>query len=425
MPFEFMAHHLRGVATLPFPEMELLARDHEPPIIAGAGELRIVSDTEFAYDIRGRPENPGDVLRALRRLRDDPYDGLNRFRLVMRDAAAREWSGGWTVPDVSTGDAEWRFRGVCDILGVAAERPPHRGESEARFLIPRDSRAAILFRRFLPAPAEPRHGPRERVIEVLGTPITFSYDDAQDILTLRAPFAAPFLPPYAENWLGEPLRILFGQLAYPRLLGRHFADGQSNLTLLPSPAWSRDSAWLALWMEDDRLTDAEGFFELYGGLLRLVAAGGAFENHTVTEYYGQAIQAARGSRWVVAMTLASSIEGLARLLVPRGTLRPDADAEALQSLIDHLNAWQGSQRLKDAARSFVGNLDQVAVPRALQTLAQSGVCAPEQVAAWRKVRNSVMHGELISPYSSEEDDRLLVQLADLMRALTRELVRRT
>jgi hypothetical protein len=41
-----------------------------------------------------------------------------------------------------------------------------------------------------------------------------------------------------------------------------------------------------------------------------------------------------------------------------------------------------------------------------------------------KVRNRVMHGELVSPYSSEEDDQILVDLADLLRALTWEAARR-
>jgi hypothetical protein len=33
-----------------------------------------------------------------------------------------------------------------------------------------------------------------------------------------------------------------------------------------------------------------------------------------------------------------------------------------------------------------------------------------------------MHGNLVSPYSSQEDDETLVALADLMRALIRRIV---
>lgn len=288
-----------------------------------------------------------------------------------------------------------------------------------------------MLGRFLP-PTEGGLGLRARVLHVLGAPVTFAFDYDQDILTLSVPFQAPFLAPYAENWLGEPLRILFGQLVYPRLFGRHFPEGRSRLTLRPSPRWTLDSTWLALWIEDDRLTNAAGFFELYAGLLALVAQGGTFENHTVTEYYDQAIQAAPGSRWVIAMTLASSIEGLLRLLVPRGAVRSDADAEALQHLLSHIDTWIGPAGLKndtrrrivDAARSRIATLDQLSVQRALLDLVAAGVGRRDQVDAWISVRNRVMHGELVSPYSSPEEDQVLANLAGLMRALTRELVRR-
>jgi hypothetical protein len=35
-----------------------------------------------------------------------------------------------------------------------------------------------------------------------------------------------------------------------------------------------------------------------------------------------------------------------------------------------------------------------------------------------------MHGSLISPYSGEEQDRTLMNLAEMMHALTRELLQR-
>lgn len=434
MPSIDLTAHLRGAAAFRFPHMELLARDHEPPIIVGEGELRIVSEREFTYEIRGAPPDLGHTLRAMNRLREDRYDGLNRFRLEMRDADGQGWSGGWTIPDFDTEADGWRFHGSCDSLGTEFDVSPQPGRSEARFLIPRDYAASLILGRFLP-PADGDPGPRTRTVDVLGAPVTFAFDYDEDILTLSVPFQAPFLAPHAENWLGEPLRILFGQLVYPRLFGRHFPEGRSRLTLRPSPRWTLDSAWLALWIEDDRLTNADGFFDLYAGLLALVAEGGGFENHTVTEFYDQAVQAARGSRWVIAMTLASSIEGLLRLLVPRGTLRADADSYVLEDLHRHIETWTGPAglqpearrrltTLKSAALSRITTLDELSVQRALFDLVSAGVGLRAQVQAWIRVRNKVMHGELVSPYSTAEDDQVLANLADLMRALTRELIRR-
>ncbi|MDX5053305.1 hypothetical protein, partial [Streptococcus suis] len=79
-----------------------------------------------------------------------------------------------------------------------------------------------------------------------------------------------------------------------------------------SPAWTSDSTWTALWSGDDRLTNDADFFDLYAGLLTLVAREGGWESHTITTFYEEVIQSAQGSRWVMALTLASSIEGLAR-----------------------------------------------------------------------------------------------------------------
>jgi hypothetical protein len=422
-PREIILSHLREPGEITFPHMELLARDHEPLIVVGSGVFRVTSPTEFEYEIRGTSPDVGHTLRALNRLRRDDYDGLNRFRIEMRDTDGVSWSGGWTIPDVDADCTPWRFTGTGDRLEVHVKGEPHSGLSEARFLIPKEFSASLMLDRFL----RPNSGGDQdggRVVEVLGVPVSFVFDRHASVLTVTAPFSAPFLPPYAENWFGEPLRILFGQLIYPRLFGRHFADGTSRLTLRPSPGWSVDSLWVSLWIDDDRMSNATGFFELYAGLLALVATNGDFEQHTVTEYYDQAIQAAKGSRWVMVMTLASSIEGLLRLLVPRGTLRPDVDGIDLSRLRDHIDIWDGPPSLKDVAKSRISGIQELSVQRALRDLAESGVGSGEGVRAWINVRNRVMHGELVSPYSSMEDDQIFVHLADLMRSLTHEVVRR-
>ncbi len=48
-----------------------------------------------------------------------------------------------------------------------------------------------------------------------------------------------------------------------------------------------------------------------------------------------------------------------------------------------------------------------------------------RVEKCEKVRNAALHGDLISPYSSEEVDAPLLALAALRHALTREIVRPT
>lgn len=405
--------------------MVLLARDFEPPLAEGEGQLELVSEDEFRYEMTGQPVDLAHMFGAINRLQTDSYDGLNRFRLRMTDADGQEWLGGWTIPEFNLKGDACEFSGTCDGLSTVIMGPA-TGESgaEARFLIPRSHNASFLLRRLLRSNDESDGSHAVRIINILGVPVRFAFDSEANVLSISAVCTSALPAHAAENWFGEPLRILFGQLVYPRLVERRFPDGRSMLWVRQSPAWKMDSAWTALWIGDDHLTTAADFLDLYAGLLTLIARDEHWESHTITRFYEEVIQSAHGSRWVMVLTLASSIEGIARLFVPRGTLRNDTDQEAIKSLVAHIDEWSGSKRLKDAAANAVRGADLVSIPRALLTLADGGVGTHPQVKSWKKVRNSVMHGELVSPYSSEEDDRIIIDLADLLRALTREAARR-
>ncbi|MDI5929392.1 hypothetical protein [Rhizobium leguminosarum] len=417
--------YLRGPVTIRAPRMALLAYDSEPLLAEGEGEFEIVSEREFRYRMTGQPVDLRHSLSALNRQRNEPYEARHRFRLVMTDADGTEWSGGWTVPKVDTDGDQWVLTGASDSLSTRVEGPA-TGESgaESRFLIPRNHSASIIFRRFVRSDAEAGGACAVRTINVLGIPVRFAFDSETNVLSISAAHAAALPAHAAENWFGEPLRILFGQLAFPRLVERRFPNGRSMLWVRESPAWTSDSTWTALWSGDDRLTNDTDFFDLYAGLLTLVAREGGWESHTITTFYEEVIQSAQGSRWVMALTLASSIEGVARRLVPEGTLRTDADQAAIDSLVAHIEQWEGASRLRDAAKAAVKRADAVSVQRALYTLADERVGTRPQVASWIKIRNGVMHGKLVSPYSSEEDDQIIINLAGLLRALTREAARR-
>jgi hypothetical protein len=87
--------------------------------------------------------------------------------------------------------------------------------------------------------------------------------------------------------------------------------------------------------------------------------------------------------------------------------------------------WLGEPRLKEIAASAVHRTAEVSTRRALRDLNALGVLTAAQVSAWETLHNAVMHGSLMSPYSSEEDDARLLALASMMHALTREPVRRS
>lgn len=415
---------LHGPVTLTCPRMVLLCRDHEPYLVEGAGTFSIINDTDFEYRLIGVPADLSHAMRVLQREREARYEPLTQFRLLLWDRDGREWNAGWTVPNVQISEDEWVFTGECITLtGASSGEPTGEGAAEARFIIPRNHGASAALRRIVRTEVEPGRWEPHHTIDVLGSPVTFRFDETLNVLAISVPSSATMQAHAAESWLGEPLRILFGQLVFPRLVERRFAEGHSMFWVRQSPCWKRDTAWLALWNAHDRNTEAE-FFDLYRDLLVMVVREGGWESHTVTAYFEEVIQAMRGSRWVWALTMAGSIEGIARILVPEATVRADADPEAVSALIRHIDAWPGSTRLKDTAKGAVGRADQVSVLRGLLDLASDDVGTRGQVNIWKKVRNDVMHGGLVSNYTTEEDDSILLGLADLLRALTREAARR-
>ena len=102
--------------ALVFPRLELIGRDHAPPIVAGAGEIRMDTPSQFAFTLSGTPTDIGYALRELNRHRDNPYDAQARPRLIGIDAAGISWSGGYTIPHVTTRSSGWTFGGEIESL---------------------------------------------------------------------------------------------------------------------------------------------------------------------------------------------------------------------------------------------------------------------------------------------------------------------
>lgn len=424
LTLERWRHLLVAPQTLICPKMTLNSGDHEPPIVEGSGEIRFVSPAEFEFTLNGTPADISYCLRQLNRQRDNPYDGLLRFRLVVKDAAGVEYAAGWTVPELNTDGELWVFAGESNGLVTQDEAtaPSLMGSTEARYLIPRHHVASLILARFVSTQTEVGYEP-VHVLKIEGTTVRFHFDSAADLLTITTN-GSDLLPlTFAENWLGEPLRILLGQLIFPRLVARNFPRGEAMVSVRQTPSWRRDSNWAALWQGEQALIAKDDFWRLYGELLTFIAKGGEFEASKLTSLYEEVIQAARGSRWVWALTFASSVEGLVGMLIPKGAKRADANVTDIEALVNHIKAWPGSdERLRQSAINAAHRTAEATPRFVLNELRKLGLVTSAEVKAWEKVRNAVMHGSLVSPYSSEEDDSLLLALASLMRALTRAVV---
>jgi len=107
-------------------------------------------------------------------------------------------------------------------------------------------------------------------LEILSTQLTFKLDDAADTLSIWAKASEALPQTLTENWLGEPLRIMFGQLIFPRMVARANSD-RTIVSIRPTRGWHVDSDWAALWDGSTLAFDKESFWRTYASLLTFVA----------------------------------------------------------------------------------------------------------------------------------------------------------
>ncbi len=426
--------HLSQVGTVvACSNMTLLAGDDDPPIVIGTGEIRVLSTTSFGYTLHGTPSDFSHACRSLRRIEQDPYDSILRERLIVTTSDGLKLMAGWTIPDVHTpGDGSpWIWTGEIDALSFRQDGTPDPG-TEVAYALPQKHRARIIFRRFFPIADD--GGLRTKSLDVLGSKIVLTLDDDSDLLLLEAPESEMLKPPYAENWLGEPLRILFGQPIYPRFVIRRSRQ-DAMAWVRPSPAWSSDSDACALWQGSRAMVDGPGFWENYRRLLTFVARARDeqghpnFEANKLTELYGEVMQAAHASRWIWALAYASAVEAVVKMLhlerVPPLEMDPRAFTDfkhAIGEFNIYIDKWQGDSRPKEPAKAAARRLLTTSTVQALRKLVADGSVSRDEFRAWESLRNRVMHGSLVSPYSSAEEDKLLLDLAGLFHALTRRLL---
>jgi hypothetical protein len=422
--------------NISFPKLELIGADHEPPIVVGSGEIRMDGLDNFTFRLEGRPADIGYALATCNRYRERPYEPLARLRLSGTDADGVYWSGGWTTPGVDARNGNWEFTGDLEglVTDVRDETVCQEAGTELIFPLRIGDPMTISMARFVRTLPLGSKKVREYEMQTLGTDVRFEYQANLSTLLVTAGSSAELGAPYAENWLAEPLRILFGQLIYPQLVARNFGGGRASVWIRRSPKVLESAHWASLIAGEKGIKDDEEFWELYRKLLGLVArardAEGHpnFEQNKLTRLYEEIVLASRGSRWIWALSFATSIEALVRMITPRNTKAAEVELDAIDAAAKHINRYTtnnaNEERLKGMALNAVRRAGNLSTIQALRELRTKGIVSDTQFSAWDRIRNSVAHGSLLSPYSDEAEDRELIELSSLMRALTRELVKR-
>lgn len=422
--------------TIECSEMRLLGfADHEPPAFAGPGRINIRSMTSIDFAMFGSATDESDAFRRLVQAGKNPYAVHDQFRLFAIDFDGHEWACGMpTVNPVSSQGGRWLLTGELSFMAthVSGDWVSKEAGVELVFVPKLDLQMEQPMVSITTIAGEEVQTSREsgrQKLQVLGSEITFSYWPESDALYVTASASEELRHPYMDGWLSEPLRILAGQPIYPRLVARNMGDGTAQVWLRSSPSRLK-RAGLASFLGKDPAIAGPKFWQAYASLLTLIARARDsnghqdLEAHRLTRYYDEIIEATQGSRWVLCLTLASSAEGIAREIMRPEERKSDFASKDICALKKVVAAWDGDRGLRERIVSDISKAGQRGIGRFLRDLVERSVVTAEQERAWSAVRNQVMHGNLVSPWGSEDEDQRLMNLAGLVHRLTEELIRR-
>ena len=384
-------------STIECPEMCLIGGHNSgPPVFTGSGRIDITSSTDIDFTMYATATDNSDAVRCLVRARENPYEVFEQFVLEATDYRGTKWNCGWTQPEIKgLPNVGWPLTGHISSMVTLAKGSWVSDQSsielvfQPKFWLPMDTKMMTVTS-IDGKEIERKIRPGQQCIQIFDTELKCFYPPYSESVWLTANTSEKFQHPYAENWASEPFRILLGQLAYPRLVARNFGDGTAYVWLRPSYKHFSNSGFVSILDRDSSKAHRE-FWKLYASLLTLIAGNKDekghpnFEHHPITRFYEEIIQATQGSRWVLFMTLSSAAEGIVRLLNPP---RKKVDIEYY-----------------------------------MKSLVEQKVLVDENLCSWQKIRNAVMHGQLVLPWCAEEEDQRLQHLIDLVHRLTHELIR--
>jgi hypothetical protein len=396
-----------------------------PPVFEGSGRLILEGTQNFRFQIQGQPRDLKLALDSMRANSEYPENRQNWLRLTCTDYTGIHWNAGWVGPRVNrSNELGWLVSGEFSGLTTdVRQEAPISGVELGYFPAPdvpfseQISTTTQLGEHKMEWRAA---GGRHR-LAVLGSEIEVGTQPWADGLWMAATSSDALQHPYLENWLSEPLRALRGKLIYPRLVARRFDDGRAFVSIRAAPALEQTFGGCAAVLRNRRPAE---FWEFYTRYLTYVAehrdktGSPNFEANTLTRLHDEVIQARRaGSSWVIALTVASAVEGVLKAFPDFEEVVPEftpADLAPIAALIPNLE----DTRVRKALQGFVDRKPQPSAGGYLRRLQQTGQISKDSVDAWRYVRNKVVHGNLFDPWGDEDQVERVKELLKLFYDVT-------
>lgn len=435
------AHRLLELPLLiECPSMQVIGYDGEEPLFAGPGHISIKSASQIEFMMHGYPAEAELAFERLMQARNNPYINLDQLRVIAVDYEGVEWNCGWVnveIGEVSQGT--WHLSGSIQGIMTLDRRPNVRSETGTELIydgllnvpVPLMSREKLRDAGSSSDTFSGGQATHHQVIDVDGGKVIFHRSQLGKRLWVTASDFSGLEYRLLENWLGEPLNILLGQVVYPRLVARNMGDGSAQVSLRRVSERTADLRISSLLYNDG---STQRFWELYGLILTMIVRtnGNAREadHHQLTHYYQEIAQASLGSNWVLCMTLASVIEGVTRMMPMDDGRELDFDGEvddweqSIRSLETHVKAWDGEERLRERIMNSLRTAREKGVIQLLKSLRDAGVINKKHLDVWLSVRNSVMHGNLVSPWLTEDIENKLKLLVEMVHRVSEAYIRK-
>lgn len=426
---------LKGPITIECPRMEILGYDHEPPVFTGPGRIKVGADTRISFFMNGTPRDSSDAFRKIVQAKNSPYNTLRQFRVNALGYDGTGWSGGWTRLRLGEERANvWQISGPIHSLHAVVEGIGVSEKSSVELVFDRRLRLPLPMNMVKTV----HRGDKEvlwsrsagaKSVEVLDTTIEFFCSAEREHVWAVADTSPSFPHIHLENWISEPLNLLLGEVVHPRLRARNFGNGKAFVTLGSSSGLQAESLTANI-LREDPIGAGGRFWKLYEDMLTVIAltknsnGHSNFEAHPLTQYYWEIIQASRGTNWVLCMTLASVVEGIVKMMFSESERRSDWPDADIDSLKDAVRNWNGNKNLRSAVINYIGGFKMKGVARTLKTLVTDGTITSDQIYTWEKIRNSAMHGEMVAPWSNEDQDRHILRLIELTHRLAEAYINR-
>ena len=408
--------------------LHIPGRAERTSLIEGPGRLKFKGIHAINFEVQAEltTEQISAVFRHLQ-----PYWTLNNLHVTATDYDGNDWLGDAAVVQLRNFDGRPFVvaSGNINCLQTDVVVPEAPACAVAIYADPpdvpltesRQIKATLQGRTEFVKSEAAAHN-----FSVLGSVLSVVLDRDLNELSIQAMTSAKLVHPHLEHMLNEPLRVLHGARYFPRYILREFGNGTAFLSIIAHPPVKASHGGARRIFE---LIEPNGYWGYFSKYLEFICAH-YDENHyadpnAITLYHDEANSSANsGSYWVVALALASAIEGLCKMH-PGWTTSP--------SPVTNLEKSRAEQLLEDVKNSFLKDKLQKALENAcreqqpvgsqvLKALVIDGVINEKHKIAWERLRHFVTHGNLLDHRAPDERLAYYPDLMELLHLLTANLI---